>query len=43
LDAELCFAGRSVALTLDDLSREDDALEVEDVEVVIFKFVRGVG
>lgn len=31
-----------VALTLDDFAREDDAFEIEDVEVVIFKFLSGV-
>jgi len=37
------FAGLGVALALRDLPREDDVLEVEDREVVIFKFFGGVG
>lgn len=39
----LGFAGRAVALALDDLPREDDVLEIEDGEIVIVKFVRGMG
>jgi hypothetical protein len=35
--------GPLIALTFDDLAREDDVLEVEDGEVVIFKFVCCVG
>ena len=42
LDDVLDFAGRTVTLALDDLTREDDVLKVEDGEVVIFKFVRGM-
>ena len=37
------FTGCTVALALDDLAREDDVFKVEDGEVVIFKFVRGMG
>ena len=43
LDDVLRFAGAAVALVLDNLAREDDAFEVKDGEVVIFKFVRSVG
>ena len=43
LDDVLRFAGAAIALALDDLAREEDVFEVEDGEVVIFKFVRGVG
>ena len=43
LDDVLGFTGCTVALALDDLAREDDAFKVEDGEVVIFKFVRGMG
>ena len=39
---ELGIAGRTVALALGDLPLEDDVLKVEDGEVVILKFVRGV-
>ena len=43
LDDVLRFAGAAMALSFGDLSREDDAFEVKDREVVIFKFVRSVG
>jgi hypothetical protein len=36
LDDVLGFSGRTVALALDDLTRKDDVLEIEDGEVVIF-------
>lgn len=36
-DDALNFTGLRVALALDDLAREDDGFEVEDVEFVIFK------
>jgi hypothetical protein len=43
LDDVLGFPGRTVSLTLDDLPREDDVFKIEDGELVIFKFVCGVG
>lgn len=43
LDDVLGFAGRAVSLTLDDLPGKDDVFKIEDGEVVIFKFVCGVG
>ena len=43
LDDVLGFAGLSVSLALDNLPREDDVFKVKDREVVIFKFVRGMG
>ena len=43
LDDVLRFAGAAIALPLDDLAREDDVFEIKDGEVVIFKFVRGMG
>ena len=43
LDDVLRFAGAAITLSFDDLAREDDVFEVKDREVVIFKFVRGVG
>ena len=43
LDDVLRFAGAAIALSFDDLAREDDVFEVKDREVVIFKFVRSVG
>ena len=43
LDDVLGFTGRAVSLTLDDLPRKDDVFKIEDGEVVIFKFVCGVG
>ena len=43
LNDVLRFAGAAIALALDDLAREDDVFEIEDREVVIFKFVRSVG
>jgi hypothetical protein len=42
-DDVLDISGRLITLPLDDLAREDDVLGVEDGEVVIVKFVRGVG
>src|SRR5258706_7842193 len=42
-DDELLLARDTVSLALDDLAREDDAFEVEDVKVVIIEFLRGVG
>ena len=42
-DDVLDFAGLAVALTLLDLPREDDVLEVEDGKVVIFKLFGGMG
>ena len=42
LDDILGLSGCTVSLALDDLTREDDVFKVEDGEVVIFKFVRGV-
>ena len=43
LDDVLRFAGVPITLALDDLAREDDVFEIKDGEVVIFKFVCGVG
>ena len=43
LDDVLDFARSPVTLAFNDLAREDDVFEVEDAEVVIFKFVRCVG
>ena len=43
LDDVLRFAGAAIALSFDDLAREDDVFEVKDREVVIFKFIRSVG
>ncbi len=43
LDDVLRFAGAAITLALDDLAREDDVFEIKDGEVVIFKFVRGMG
>ena len=43
LDDVLGFTGRAVPLALNDLPRKDDVFKVEDCEVVIFKFVRGMG
>ena len=43
LDDALDVACGAVALALDELPRENDIFEVEDGEVVVFKFVRGVG
>jgi hypothetical protein len=43
LDDVLGFTGFTVSLSLNDLPCEDDVFEVEDCEVVIFKFVCGVG
>lgn len=43
LDEVLRFAGTAIALSLDDLAREDDVFEIKDRELVIFKFVRSVG
>ncbi len=34
------FARLPVALALDDCAREDDVFEIEDGEIVIFKFLR---
>ena len=34
------FTALVVALPLDDLAREDDVFEIEDGEVLIFKFLR---
>ena len=36
------FARSPVALALDDCTREDNVFEIEDAEVVIFKFLRCV-
>jgi len=36
------FARLPVALALDDRAREDNAFEIEDGEIVIFKFLRRV-
>ena len=41
-DDELDFACLSVALAGNDFAREEDIFEVEDREVVIVKFFRGV-
>ena len=41
-DDVLDFAGLSVSLSLDNLAREDNVFEVEDREVVIFKFFGSV-
>ncbi len=41
-DDVLCFTRCAVSLALDDCARKDDAFEIENAEVVIFKFVRGV-
>ena len=43
MDDVLGLSRCAVALPLDDLAGKDDVLKVEDREVVIFKFVRGVG
>jgi hypothetical protein len=43
LDDVLRFTGAAIALALDDLAREDNVFEIEDGEVVIFKFVCSVG
>ena len=43
LDDVLSFSRCTVSLTLDDLAREDDVFKIEDGEVVIVKFVRGMG
>ena len=43
LDDVLRFACDAIALTLSDLSREDDVFEVKDREVVIFKLICGMG
>ena len=43
LDDILDFTSCLVPLALDDLAREDDVFEINDGEVVIFKFVRCVG
>jgi hypothetical protein len=43
LDDVLRFTGAAIALALDDLAREDDVFEIEDGELVIFKFVCSVG
>ena len=42
-DDVLRFARCALSLALDDCAREDDVFEIENAEVVIFKFVRGVG
>lgn len=42
-DNDFTFAGLVVALALRDLPREDDVFEIENGEVVIFKFLGGVG
>lgn len=39
----LDFAGLRVTLSLGDSTREDEVFEIEDREVVIFEFVRGMG
>lgn len=41
-DDALDFTGAAIPLSFDDLAREEDAFEVEDREVVIFKFFRCV-
>ena len=38
IDDVLTFLGLEVTLPLDDLTREDDTFEINDREVVIFKF-----
>jgi hypothetical protein len=42
-DDALDFAGFGVALTFNDLPREDNVFEVEDCEVVIFKLLSRMG
>lgn len=42
LDDILDFARLAVALALDDRAREDNVFEIEDGEIVIFKFLRRV-
>ena len=42
LDDILDFARLPVALVLDDRAREDNVFEIEDGEIVIFKFLRCV-
>ena len=42
-DDRLDFSRLGVALAFDDFAREDDVFEIEDVEVVIFKFFGCVG
>ena len=41
-DDALDFASRGVSLPLDNVAREDNVFEVEDREVVIFKFFSSV-
>ena len=43
LDDVLRFMGDAITLACCDLSREDDVFEVKDREVVIIKFIRGMG
>ena len=42
VDNELCFVRPSVALSFNDLAREDDVFEVEYREIVIVKFFGSV-
>lgn len=42
-DDVLCFPGLAVALARHDFPCEDDFLEVDDRNVVIVKFVCGMG
>ena len=42
-DDVLGFPSRAISLARDDLPGEDDAFKIEDGEVVIVKFVRGMG
>ena len=43
LDDVLGFAGRPVSLVRSDSTGENDVFKIEDREVVIFEFVRGMG
>lgn len=42
-DDDFAFTGLGVALAFRDFPREDDVLEIKDGEVVIVKFLGGVG
>lgn len=43
MDDILGFSRCAIALPLDDLAGKEDVFKVEDREVVIFEFIRGVG
>ena len=42
-DDDVALAGLSVPLARGDLPREDDVFEIKNGEIVIFKFLCGVG